>query len=50
MTARPAATGCATGSGKVRELPGKVSLTLHAGETVGVETPGGGGWGAKGGD
>ena len=34
--------------GKIRELPGKVSLTLHAGETVGVETPGGGGWGAQG--
>jgi N-methylhydantoinase B len=31
--------------GNVRELPGKVSLTLKAGETVGVETPGGGGWG-----
>lgn len=31
--------------GSVRELPGKVSLTLRAGETVGVETPGGGGWG-----
>ena len=33
--------------GNVRELPGKVSLTLRAGETVGVETPGGGGWGGK---
>jgi N-methylhydantoinase B len=32
--------------GAVRELPGKVSFTLRAGETVGVETPGGGGWGA----
>jgi N-methylhydantoinase B len=31
--------------GDVRKLPGKVSLTLQAGETVGVETPGGGGWG-----
>ena len=31
--------------GDVRQLPGKVSLTLKAGETVGVETPGGGGWG-----
>ena len=37
------------GDGEVRELPGKVSLTLHAGETVGVETPGGGGWGRPGG-
>jgi N-methylhydantoinase B len=33
--------------GTVRELPGKVSLTLQAGETVGVETPGGGGWGGS---
>ena len=33
--------------GHVRELPGKVSLTLEAGETVGVETPGGGGWGGS---
>jgi len=33
--------------GAVRDLPGKVSLTLRAGETVGVETPGGGGWGAR---
>jgi N-methylhydantoinase B len=32
--------------GNVRELPGKVSITLQDGETVGVETPGGGGWGA----
>jgi N-methylhydantoinase B len=31
--------------GQVREVPGKVSLTLHSGETVAVETPGGGGWG-----
>jgi N-methylhydantoinase B len=37
-------------NGKVRELPGKVSLTLRAGETVGVETPGGGGWGREGGE
>jgi len=34
--------------GAVRELPGKVSLTLQSGETVGVETPGGGGWGRVG--
>jgi N-methylhydantoinase B len=30
--------------GQIRALPGKVSLTLREGETVGVETPGGGGW------
>jgi N-methylhydantoinase B len=34
------------GDGNVRVLPGKVSLTLKPGETVGVDTPGGGGWGA----
>jgi N-methylhydantoinase B len=32
--------------GTARALPGKVSFTLRANETVGVETPGGGGWGA----
>ena len=37
-------------AGNVRELPGKVSLTLQAGETVGVETPGGGGWGSASGE
>jgi N-methylhydantoinase B len=34
--------------GKVRELPGKTSFTLRAGENVTVETPGGGGWGRLG--
>jgi N-methylhydantoinase B len=34
--------------GAIRELPGKVSVTLQAGETIGVETPGGGGWGPRG--
>jgi N-methylhydantoinase B len=32
--------------GKQREVPGKVSLSLRAGEIVTVETPGGGGWGS----
>lgn len=32
--------------GKVTALPGKGSVTLAPGETVIVETPGGGGWGA----
>jgi len=35
--------------GDEREVPGKVSLTLRAGDTVGVETPGGGGWGSASG-
>ena len=34
-------------SDSVRELPGKVSLTLRDGDTVCVETPGGGGWGPE---
>ncbi len=34
-------------NGNRRDVPGKVSLTLQAGETVGVETPGGGGWGVE---
>ena len=33
--------------GRVELLPGKLSLTLGAGETIGVETPGGGGWGRE---
>jgi N-methylhydantoinase B len=32
--------------GNRRDVPGKVSLTLQPGETVSVETPGGGGWDA----
>lgn len=32
--------------GGVHEQPGKVTMTLQPGETVVVETPGGGGWGA----
>lgn len=32
--------------GRVEALPGIVSLELAAGETVRIETPGGGGWGA----
>lgn len=36
-------------SGERVDLPGKGSLTLHAGDTVTVETPGGGGWGSSGG-
>ena len=48
MTARRARNWVRDGTAGA-ELPGKVSLTLHAGETVGVETPGGGGWGGEGG-
>jgi N-methylhydantoinase B len=31
--------------GRPHEQPGKVTITLHPGETVVIETPGGGGWG-----
>jgi N-methylhydantoinase B len=33
--------------GNERALPGKISVTLGPAETVGVETPGGGGWGRE---
>ncbi|MGE0798481.1 MAG: hydantoinase B/oxoprolinase family protein [Lautropia sp.] len=32
--------------GQAHDQPGKVTVTLKAGETVVIETPGGGGWGA----
>lgn len=32
--------------GKVTPLPGKITLDLEAGDTLQIETPGGGGWGA----
>jgi N-methylhydantoinase B len=32
-------------NGKKRELPGKYSLFAEAGSVLGIETPGGGGWG-----
>jgi N-methylhydantoinase B len=32
-------------NGKKRELPGKCSLFAEAGSVLGIETPGGGGWG-----
>src|SRR5262245_21580576 len=35
-------------AGTTRALPGKVSLSLGPGETIVVETPGGGGWGSEG--
>jgi N-methylhydantoinase B len=31
--------------GEVKTLPGKITLDLQAGDTLHVETPGGGGWG-----
>lgn len=33
--------------GRIRELPGKCTLTGHAGDILIVETPGGGGWGSS---
>jgi N-methylhydantoinase B len=35
-------------TGEQIELPGKCSLYLEAGDVLRIETPGGGGWGAKG--
>ena len=34
-----------TRNGKAKQLPGKTSLDLKAGEVVSIRTPGGGGWG-----
>ena len=34
-------------SGEALELPGKCSVHLEAGDVLRIETPGGGGWGAK---
>ena len=33
--------------GKRKELPGKCSIDAKAGDIIRIETPGGGGWGAK---
>ena len=35
-------------AGRIVEQPGKISFTLHSGDCVVVETPGGGGWGGPG--
>ncbi len=34
-------------SGEERRLPGKCSIHLKAGDTIRIETPGGGGWGTR---
>ena len=45
----PGASGLNRGTinGSERELPGKAALELAAGDTIRIETPGGGGWGAS---
>ena len=35
-----------TGDGRERELPGKIVISVKAGEAIRLETPGGGGWGS----
>jgi N-methylhydantoinase B len=42
------ATVTRAATGEAAELPGKCSLRLKAGDTLRIETPGGGGWGKKG--
>jgi N-methylhydantoinase B len=42
---RPGRNLLLTADGSQRELPGKVSLDLEAGDTLSLRTPGGGGWG-----
>ena len=34
------------GDGQRRELPGKIVISVNAGEAIRIETPGGGGWGS----
>jgi N-methylhydantoinase B len=44
----PGARGTARLTGdETRELPGKVTLTVTAGDELTIETPGGGGWGTE---
>jgi N-methylhydantoinase B len=44
-TGAPGRNSLQDAEGNTRALPAKVSLTVRAGETVTIETPGGGGWG-----
>jgi len=43
---KPGRNAVVHADGSIEEVPGKVSLSLGAGEVIVVETPGGGGWGA----
>jgi len=49
---RPGALGrnalIRSGSAQIKELPSKTRLILEPGDTVVIESPGGGGWGAQG--
>ncbi len=42
----PGRTHVITGDGE-KELPGKCSIAAHKGDVIRIETPGGGGWGAR---
>src|SRR5437660_3688088 len=44
--AQPGHNYVVQGDGQIRDEPGKASLSLRPDETIVVETPGGGGWGA----
>ena len=43
---KPGRNAALHGDGSVEEIPGKTSLSLGDGDTIIVETPGGGGWGS----
>ena len=43
---KPGRNAVIRADGAVEEVPGKATLSLAAGDTIVVETPGGGGWGA----
>lgn len=45
MPGKPGRNRVIDANGAVHDQPGKVTMTLQPGETVVIETPGGGGWG-----
>jgi N-methylhydantoinase B len=44
-TGSPGKTSVIRSSGSVEEMPGKFSTRLRKGESIRIESPGGGGWG-----
>jgi N-methylhydantoinase B len=43
----PGKTSVIRSSGSIEEMPGKFSTRLRKGERIRIESPGGGGWGAR---
>jgi len=44
---KPGINTLVKGSGEEAALPGKTTLTVSAGDSIRIETPGGGGWGSR---